>query len=271
MKRMFGKAAAALAASATLLPVGAMAQVSDNWTIEASINGYLPTIGGKTTFPSNGGGSDLNMDVGTILDHLKFVFMGSIQVRNGLWGGFLDVLYLDLGASKSGFRDLTIGSVELPVGASANASADIKSTVATLAGTYRAIATPETTLDVLGGVRHLKLRESLDYSIVGNVGSIPLPGRAGSRAVGQDSWDAVIGAKGKVFFGDEKKWFAPYYADIGTGNSQLTYQLQGGVGYAFTWGDVTGSWRYLNYNMKSGGPIESLNLNGPQIAATFRW
>ena len=30
-------------------------------------------------------------------------------------------------------------------------------------------------------------------------------------------------------------------------------------------------WRYLDYNMKSGTPIESLNFNGPLVAATFRW
>ena len=63
----------------------------------------------------------------------------------------------------------------------------------------------------------------------------------------------------------------PYYLDVGTGQSQLTWQAAAGVGYRFGWGDVSAMWRYMDYNMKSGKPIESLNLNGPLIAATFRW
>ena len=44
-----------------------------------------------------------------------------------------------------------------------------------------------------------------------------------------------------------------------------------GIGYSFGWGDVLAAWRYLDYDMKSGETIESLNLNGPLIAVVFRW
>jgi hypothetical protein len=115
------------------------------------------------------------------------------------------------------------------------------------------------------------LEARLGWSIVGNLNGIPQPGPAGNRSAGQDSWDGVIGVKGKVFFGDEKTWVAPYYADIGTRDSELTYQLVGGIGYAFKWGEVAASWRYLDYTMKSGGPFEDLNLSGPQLSVTFRW
>lgn len=32
-----------------------------------------------------------------------------------------------------------------------------------------------------------------------------------------------------------------------------------------------GEGRYLDHDIKSGRPIESLNFNGPMIGATFRW
>jgi hypothetical protein len=44
-----------------------------------------------------------------------------------------------------------------------------------------------------------------------------------------------------------------------------------GVGYGFGWGDVVASWRYVDYQMKSGSAIEELSFNGPAIAAAFRW
>jgi hypothetical protein len=33
-------------------------------------------------------------------------------------------------------------------------------------------------------------------------------------------------------------WFAPFYLDVGTGATKLTWQGFAGVGYAYRWGDV---------------------------------
>lgn len=266
MKKSQTFAATVLGASVLLLPVAAMAQTADDWNFEASINGYLPTLGGSTIFPAGSGGSSLNVDAQTIIDHLKMVFMGSFEARKGLWGGYTDVLYMNLGGSKSGTSDLRPNGGGL---VTANANLDLKATAWTLAGTYRAMASPQATLDVLAGARYLDVKSTLGWSFIGNGPAGIAP--SGTSTVGTSLWDAVVGVKGKVFFGDEKRWFAPYYADIGTGGSDLTYQLMAGVGYAFKWGDIVGAWRYLDYNMKSGKAIESLNLNGPMVSVAFRW
>ncbi len=68
-----------------------------------------------------------------------------------------------------------------------------------------------------------------------------------------------------------KKWFVPYYLDVGAGDSKSTWQAVTGVGYSFGWGDVVGAWRHLDYRMKSGNAVESLSFSGPGIAAVFRW
>jgi hypothetical protein len=39
----------------------------------------------------------------------------------------------------------------------------------------------------------------------------------------------------------------------------------------FGWGDLGVAWRYLDYDLKSDGPITDMNFNGPAIGATFRW
>ena len=252
--------------SAMSLPAGALAQSADEWKFEAALNGYLPTIGGTTVFAGTGAsGPNINMDAQTIIDHLKMVFMGSFEARRGVWGAYTDVLYMDIGGSKSATRLVT----DTGIGFTANADLDVKATVWSLAGMYRAMSVPEGTLDVLGGARLLDVKPTLGWSIIGT-GPLGL-GQTGTSSPSLTIWDAIVGVKGKVLFGDQKQWFAPYYADIGTGGSDLTYQLSAGIGYAFKWGDVIGAWRYLDYNMKSGKAIQSMNLNGPVISLAFRW
>ena len=66
-------------------------------------------------------------------------------------------------------------------------------------------------------------------------------------------------------------WYVPYYVDVGTGDSDLTWQAVAGIGYAFRWGEVFAAWRYLDYDFKSSSNIEKLNFNGPGLGVAFRW
>ncbi|MBK6396605.1 MAG: hypothetical protein IPF73_19570, partial [Betaproteobacteria bacterium] len=50
----------------------------------------------------------------------------------------------------------------------------------------------------------------------------------------------IIGVKGRYAFGADRRWFAPYYLDVRTGDSDLTWQAMGGLGYRFSWGDIRG-------------------------------
>jgi hypothetical protein len=263
--------AAALAIPMLWTSTAAVAQAADGWKWQATLYGYLPDIGGTTTFPQNGAGSNVTVDAETIIDNLKFTFMGSLEAHNGRWGMLTDVIYMDVGNTKSGFRDLSIGGVPLPGGAAANASYDLKGWVWMLGGAWRLSSDPASTADVIAGARMLDIEQTLGWEVTGNVGPIPLPGRAGESRASLTNWDAIVGFKGRFAFGEGRKWFVPYYVDIGTGESKLTWQAMGGLGYSFGWGDVVAAWRYIDYDMKSGNKIESLTFNGPAIAAVFRW
>ena len=272
MKRVLAATATALCATAAMSPVGASAQAVDAWQFQGSLYLYLPTIGGSTTFPpSGGGGSGISIDAKTILDNLKMTFMGSLEARKGRWGAFTDVVYVDLGNNKSATRDLSLGGIPLPGDVTANVTYDLKGTAWTLAGSYRAVTDPAAPVDVFAGTRLFDLKQSLDWHLSGNIGPIPLPDRSGHQSASLSNWDAIVGVKGRFGLGAERKWFVPYYLDVGTGNSKLTWQAMTGVGHAFGWGEVVGAWRYLDYRMKSGQAIETMNFNGPGIAAVFRW
>ena len=141
----------------------------------------------------------------------------------------------------------------------------------TLAGEYRLQTDPKLTLDLLAGARMFSLKPSLRWTIQGDLGPIASAQRSGISETRETLWDGIVGAKGRYAIGDSGKWTVPFYIDVGAGQSQLTWQTAVGVGYAFSWGELTGMWRYISYDMKSGTPVENLSFSGPMVGATFRW
>ena len=103
----------------------------------------------------------------------------------------------------------------------------------------------------------------------GSLGSIALPDRSGSRSAQLTNWDAIVGVKGRVAFGADRRWFVPFYADVGGGDSDRTYQVMTGLGYRFGWGEVVGQWRYLDYDF--GAKADKLAFGGAALAFNFRW
>jgi hypothetical protein len=244
-------------------------ELSDDWQFGVAIYGWLPDIGGHTNLPI--GSSIIDIDVSTILDHLKMAGMGTFQVQKDRWGAFTDVVYLDVGDSKSQTRQLEIGGDPLPSGVTANANFDLQTVIWTLAGSYRVIASEAGTFDILLGTRFASLKQQLDWEFIGAFGSITPPPRTGIREESVDLWDGIVGVKGQFGLGAKKKWMVPCYVDVGTGDSDMTWQARVGLGYAFRWGDVAVVWRYLDYDLKSSRAIEDMNFNGPAIGANFRW
>jgi hypothetical protein len=260
-----------LVGAAALLSSAAFAQSSDRWEFSGSINLFVPSLKATSVFPANGGGSQANIDSGAILDSLDLAFMGTFEAQKGVWGFFTDVMYVDMSNSKSGSRSIELGRAGLPAGVDANLDLSLRATSWTVAGSYRLATTPRYKNDLLAGARLLDVRTGANWSLNGNVGSVALADRTGSRSNKQTNWDFIVGAKGRLAVGAEGKWFVPYYLDVGAGESKWTAQAMTGVGYAFSWGDLVGSWRYLGYGVKSGGAFEDLSLNGPMVSAVFHW
>ncbi|MGK2925716.1 MAG: hypothetical protein ACSLE2_08840 [Lysobacterales bacterium] len=266
------QAAALLCSTAVLLPVTVHAQdAAEGWQWRATIYAWLPDIDGKTQFPSGAGGPSIGVDAGQLIDNLDFTFMAALQARKGDWGMFTDLIYLDEGAGRSGSREFTVGRQELPADVTVDAVLDVKSWVWTLAGTYSLSGQSRNPVDLLFGARMLDLEQALDWSFNGDLSGLPLPGRSGSSTVSGTNWDAIVGLKGQAFFGADSRWVVPWHLDVGTGDSDLTWQAMAGVGYQFGWGAVVLNYRYMDYDMDSDAAVTDLNLSGPMLGASFAW
>ena len=271
-----GMAVMALAASA-LLPMSVAAQTTqsawgaEKWQFTATLYLWLPAIDGTVNFPGDRGSRDINVSRSDVLSDLKMTFQGSFDAHNGRWGIYNDLFYADLGGSKSRTRDFSVGNIGLPASTETDLSLDLKALIWTVAGEYRVGSDPAWTLDLLAGARMTQMKPTLGYSITGDLGPIVIPGREGSKQVDESVWDGIVGVKGRYTFGEGRKWYAPFYVDVGTGQSQLTWQIAGGIGYSYDWGSVFAMWRYLDYNFKSGKKLDDFSLNGPMVGVAFQW
>lgn len=259
------KHAVAALVSGTFLMIGAVsaeaAAPAEDWQYGLMVYGWLPSVNGDLRYglPPGSGGDSVSVDADKILDDLQMTFMVSAEVRKGAWSAFTDVIYLDLEGDKS-------KSVVGPSGATRDlfdADMDLKGWVWTLAGGYTVWRDRESHLDLIAGARLLSLDTDLKLT-----GGGPLQqDRKLSESI--DLWDGIIGATGRIALNEH--WFVPYYADVGTGDSDLTWQFAGGVGYAFDWGDVMLMYRYLDYDQGDDKLLQDVSFGGGMLGVNFRF
>jgi hypothetical protein len=264
-------AAGLLPALAAANDVIATAQ-SDTWQFSSTVYGWLPDLHGTVNFPVLGTTQDISVDANTLLNHVNLAAMGAFDVHHGAWGAFTDVMYMNLGAHKSNTRDFTIGNIGIPATTTADLRMSVKQWMVTIAPEYRLVADPAWILDLYVGVRYLSLSNTLDWSITGALGPLPPANRTGSSEANVDIWDGIIGVKGQYAFGTDRRWSVPFYLDGGTGDSWNTFQVAGGVAYAFSWGQIGALYRYLEYKPQgSNNNVQKVSFNGPMVGATLRW
>ncbi len=216
------------------------------WKNEVSIYGWLPSITANTPVPDSGD----SIDAEDIIDNLKMVFMGGYSGRNDTWSAFADVIYMDIGDSK----DHTFPNNDV-----AHVSMDMKTLLVNAGVGYNLVDTGDGILDVTAGVRYLDLEVDLSTNLLAH------PGVSGSK----DFVDFFVGMRGS--YNINENWYIPYEADIGTGDSELSYQLLAGVGYRYDWGDVKLGYRYLEYDMEDDAIVEDLTLSGAVLGVSIKF
>jgi hypothetical protein len=256
-----------LALAAASPAVAADDRFDGQWRFSVTPYLWLPSISGSTTFVApNGGGTSISADTNadSYLKSLEMAAMITGEVRKGEWSAFTDYIYLNFGNQRSEVKGVT-GPLGNPIGSiEAGSSGSLKGSVWTLAGSYTAWRDKGSHLDVLAGFRYLSLESKLNWNLAGPLGALT---PSGTVSKDFDKWDGIIGVKGMVKFGDTQ-WFMPYYADIGSGAANWTWQALLGVGYQYGWGAVTLSVRNLSYTF-NGSDKSDVRFTGPALSATF--
>ena len=262
----------AVLAASLLLPCLAFAQdrfddPSTDWRFRTSLYAFVPKVGGNARLPS-GGERELSVSADDLISHTDAAGMATFEFRKGRWGAFADLVAMDLGQHNTGTRALLAGRAPLPPGTYANASLDIEAFAFTVAGTYRALERDNAYLDVFAGGRLLDATVKLDWDFNSDVvGTL----RSGSSEVGHSTWDGIVGAKGRVYFGERRQWFVPWYVDAGTGATDLTWNASAGLGYAMHWGEVFVTYRRLDYDFGDDRTLADLDFSGPTLGVAFDW
>ena len=124
----------------------------------------------------------------------------------------------------------------------------MKSWITTFAAGYNFVDNEKVVLDLVGGARYLWLDTEVKLNL-SREGALLQTSRQKKVSESDHVWDGIVGVRGQIKLND--KWYMPYYADVGTGQSDLTWQALVGVGYTFKWGDVLLAYRYLDYDFDS--------------------
>lgn len=208
IKNLFPVCCFAIGFGMVLLSHGAWAKDAVNpvadpvseWSFGADLYIWGAGVGGETSQ-----GNDIDVSFGDVLDTMDFGFMGVGHVFHDKWHASLDVLYMNL--SDENGKDVTLPNDRTLSG---HADIDLTSWVLTPLVGYVALETERFQLEPFAGARYLNLDTSLDIRINDRT-------RNFSNADGV--WDGIVGARGDVYL--DEHWHLPYYADIGTGDTDL--------------------------------------------------
>jgi opacity protein-like surface antigen len=236
-----------LVAALSASPAGAEEVAKkDGWRFGLDNYVWMPSL---TTTMANGSETEIKFE--DLFKNLNFTFMGVFHARKGRWHASADVMYMDLGADTS-----TRLSTDAGPGIKVDAEVGMKSWTVTPALGYVVLDTPRVSLETFAGARYFYTKMDLDLNIIGPLGK--------SESDSAHVWDGIVGIRGNVNLADD--WYLPYGVDVGTGDSDLTWQALAGVAYRIKPGmDVVAAYRHLVWEFKEGSPIDSMAISGPMV------
>lgn len=275
---------ALLTAALALSPVaGQAAEGDDEWEYRLVPYLWLPTISGDIGYdvPSGSGTGAPTVDVGPAdwLDLLNFGVLIGGSAKKGRYSVYSDFVYLSM--TSEGDRVASVSDTvtipgtpfEVPVGASLNADTetDVDGALWSITAGYEVLQDANSQVTLFAGVRYFDAEVATDWNLTAEVrapgGGIILPAQ-GSISDSVTLWDGIVGVRGEFGSG---KWTVPYYADIGAGDSDLTFNTYIALAREFGWGELLFAYRHLEYDQGDDALIQDFSFSGPAIGARFHF
>ena len=255
------------------------AKGEDGWRFLIAPYIWLTAIQGHAE-GKRGNKVDINVDLGDVIhliDNIKFIFMGRIEIEKGRWGFIFDGAYLKLGGSEDivAIRDTRFPILVPPtVPIQGNVEMTMEMSIMQAALSYDVYRStkfvgkkPELTIEAMAGARYTYLRNRLESEAAGFL-------TANQRMIDKSkNWiDPIIG--GRLLWNLHKNWQVNLEADIGGfgAGSDFSSNLNLGVFYRITdwlllWGGYRGL--YTNYD-KNHFKFDAW-IHGPYLGVGFEF
>lgn len=230
---------------AGLLAAAPKMACADDWKFSAEIYALGADVGATTVLDG-----EYRADFDDILDNLEFAMFGSIVAKRDKLALIANLMYVDISSSQTNERRFTTTVVDV----------DMEALITTMAVGWEFVDTDTTVFHGLIGTRLLSLDTKVSLDID------PLGVRNGSES--DEFWDLVFGIQGRTDFSDH--WYLTYYADMGSGDSESTWQLSAALGYRFSHLDVAVGYQYLEWEFDDL-LLEDLQMSGPALGLRFHW
>lgn len=221
----------------------------DDWQFGGAA--YLWAAGVKGTSVA---GDEIDVSFSDVLGDLDGGLMGILSAQKGKWTLLADIIYLSIHQETSS----TANFVGIPT--QFDIDVKMKGYISTFGVAYRAVDKDLASLDLLAGARYFKLDLDLDAEIAEGMTKY---------SDSEDVLDGIIGAQ--VLFDLSNRWYFSLYADVGVGDSKLTWQVWPGVGYRLDKVELVAGYRHLAWETDAGDTVEDIKFSGPMLGVKFRF
>lgn len=250
---------------------------SDNWIFSAQPYAWLPTLEADMKFSTPNGSSgspSVSVEPDDYLENLELAAILGVEARKGKWSFTADLVYMKLSSSGSTVKSIDFGGSHVSTNLDIGSEVEMKSFISTFGMGYQAINTTGFKMDVIAGLRYLWIEPTLEWSLSGAISG---PGggqtfsQSGSHTEDGNVWNGIGGVRGKITIGNSN-WFIPFYADIGAGDSDFTWQVFSALGYSFNNKiDAMMGWRHLQFEEDGNPLMQELRLSGPIIGLHYNF
>jgi len=221
----------------------------DGWKFGGSA--YLWASGVKGT---DADGNEIDVSFSDIVKDLDGGLMGIISAQKGKWTLLADFIYMSIHQETS-FTENVSGVPE-----KTDIDVKLEGFVSTFLAAYRVQESDMTSLDLLVGGRYFSMDVDLEID----------DGTSNARgSVSEYVLDGIVGAQVKVALSE--RWYLSCYADVGTGDSELTWQAWPGFGYKFENLDLVAGYRHIAWESDDGDAIDDISFSGPTLGIVARF
>jgi hypothetical protein len=197
-----------------------------------------------------------------IIKDFKVGGMVVMDLNNGTWGVFADVIYVKTEADESVTRSI------LGVPVTLSAGVETSSFTGTLMGEYRIYSEPVATVDLMAGARIWSVDNDINIALA--AGGPPLAAFSGSDG---STWvDPMIGARGR--YNIDESWYLNGWAMIGgfSASSEISWDVLAGVGYQYNdWLSFNLGYRALGVDYENDGFVYDIIQHGPILGAVMKF